>query len=386
MKQKAPAGAVDGTINGAQEAILEILVKHKVGTEATIMRVAQLTVWILLAFSSACTRSSVEEIVFRSGPFTVVGDLSMPGGTGPHPVVVFVHGDGPNNRTSGVTYPPIMERMLRAGYATLAWDKPGTGKSTGQIDRERVIEQRAEIVLDAIRFLKTRPDIDPARTGLWGISQAGYVIPRVLEQSDEIAFVIAVSCAGAPGVEQGIYLLAAQMVCAGYPKDSIEQLREQIRAFTMAETYQEYMRHKAPLAATPAFRALARFGQRVEVTPEEDWHPADRARVYYGYDPMDVIRGTSMPILAVFGERDTQVDPAQGAEAWREALAHAGNPRSRVKVFPGTDHNIIRCETGCIAERDARSAVAWRDYPREYLDLIESWLTELAEDRKPSGS
>ncbi len=349
------------------------------------MRAPQLAVWMLLVLSLACTHRSVEEIVFRSGPFTVVGDLKLPVGAGPHPVVVFVHGDGPNNRTSGVTYPPIMERMLRAGYATLAWDKPGTGKSTGQIDQNRVIEQRAEMVLDAIRLLKTRSDINHARIGLWGISQAGYVMPRVLERSEDISFMIAISCAGAPGVEQGLYLLAAQMVCAGYPRDSIEQLRKQIRAFTMAETYQEYVRHKAPLAANPAFQALARFGQRIEVAPEEDWHPADRARVYYGYDPMDVIRGTSIPILAVFGERDTQVDPVQGAEAWRQALTHTGNPYSRVKVFPGTDHNIIRCETGCIAERENRSAAGWRNYPREYLDLIETWLTGLAADREPSG-
>ncbi|MFH1572632.1 MAG: prolyl oligopeptidase family serine peptidase, partial [Acidobacteriota bacterium] len=259
------------------------------------------------------------------------------------------------------------------------------GESTGQIDRSRVIEQRAEIVLDAIRLLKARSDIDPARIGLWGISQAGYVMPRVLERSDDVAFMIAISCAGAPGVEQGIQLLAAQMVCAGYPRESIEQLREQIRTFTMAETYQEYVRHKAPLAATPAFRALERFGQRIEVTAEEHWHPADRARVYYGYDPMEVIRCTSIPILAVFGERDTQVDPVQGAEAWREALAHAGNRHSRVRVFPGTDHNIIRSETGCIDEREARSEAGWRNYPGEYLDLLETWLTDLAGDRKPSG-
>ena len=41
----------------------------------------------------------------------------------------------------------LMERMLAAGYATFAWDKPGTGKSTGRIDGSRVTEQRARIDL-----------------------------------------------------------------------------------------------------------------------------------------------------------------------------------------------------------------------------------------------
>ena len=81
---------------------------------------------------SCAGQARTEEITFRSGPFTLVGDLQLPPGNGPFPAVVFVHGDGPNNRTSGVTYPPIMERMLRAGYATFAWDKPGTGESSGR--------------------------------------------------------------------------------------------------------------------------------------------------------------------------------------------------------------------------------------------------------------
>jgi pimeloyl-ACP methyl ester carboxylesterase len=340
---------------------------------------------LLLVTACSCAQHQSEEIVFHSGPFKIVGELRRPEGTGPHFVVVFVHGDGPNNRTSGVTYPPIMERMLRVGYATLAWDKPGTGESTGRIDRSRVVEQRARIVLDAVEFLEGRPEIDAGRIGLWGISQAGYVMPRVLEQSEEITFMIAISCAGGPGVEQGIYLLASQMICAGYPAEDAEQLEQEIRAFTMAETYEEYVRYKAPLVETPAFQDLARFGQRVEVTPEEDWHPPDPQREYYAFDPMTVVERTTIPILAVFGGRDTQVDPVQGAAAYREALGKAGNPHSRVELIPGTDHNILVTETGCIAERERRSAAGWKNYPPEYLDLIEEWLTGLTSRPSTAG-
>ena len=60
-----------------------------------------------------------------------------------------------------------------------------------------------------------------------------------------------------------------------------------------------------------------------------------------------------------------------------EALARAGNPHSQVYVFPATDHNILLTETGCIEERENRSAQGWRDYPSEYLALIEAWLTNL---------
>ena len=131
--------------------------------------------------------SRTEEVVFYSGAFKIVGDLRLPEGRGPHPVVVFVHGDGPNDRVSGGTYLPIMARMEKAGYATFAWDKPGTGESSGQINRSHLVAQRAQIVVDAINVLAAHEDIDSRRIGLWGISQAGYVMPRVLTMREDIA-------------------------------------------------------------------------------------------------------------------------------------------------------------------------------------------------------
>ena len=117
-----------------------------------------------LLFAASCSKqpqqTKTEEIVFHSESFKNVGDLRLPAGRDPHPVVVFIHGDGLKDRTAGGTYPPIMARMESAGYATFAWDKPETDESTGQIDRSRLGEQRAQIVLDAIEVLKARSDID----------------------------------------------------------------------------------------------------------------------------------------------------------------------------------------------------------------------------------
>jgi pimeloyl-ACP methyl ester carboxylesterase len=329
---------------------------------------------LMFAVVSCSGQYSKEEITFHSGSFTVVGDLRLPEGSGPFPVVVFVHGDGPNDRTSGVTYPPIMEGMLRAGYATFAWDKPGTGESTGEIDRSRLQHQRAQIVLDAIQLVQQRTDIDPDGIGMWGISQAGYVMPRVLAKSDHIAFMIAVSCPGVPGVDQGSYLVTAQAVCAGLPEEDRQEVERVFSALERARTYEEYVGNKKAMADYPALESLAKLGVRMDVRPREEWHADDLEGDYF-WNPMQVIETITIPVLAFFGEKDTQIDPVQGAKAYREALRHGGNPHSRVELIPGTDHNIILSETGCMAERDRRSREGWRNYPPAYLDLIEEWLT-----------
>jgi pimeloyl-ACP methyl ester carboxylesterase len=335
---------------------------------------------IVLLLITSCSRQSqpsrIEEIVFHSGVFKVVGDLRLPEGSGPHPVVIFIHGDGPNSRTAGGTYPPIMERMERVGYATFAWDKPGTGESTGQIDPSYVIDQRVQIVLDAIEVLKTRSDIDPKRIGLWGISQAGYVMPHVLTMSEDIAFMIAVSCPGMAGVDQGAYLVSAQAVCAGIPKQEAEQMRRLLSEAERVQTYAEYVRYKELLDASPGIGSASIFGYKMGVRPEEEWHVHNPDSEYF-WNPMKVIEQVKIPVLAFFGELDTQVDPLQGVQAYKEALMRAGNPNFRVELIAGTDHNIILSETGCLDEREQRSRDEWTNYAPEYLDTLEEWLREL---------
>jgi pimeloyl-ACP methyl ester carboxylesterase len=331
---------------------------------------------VVTACAGQAQQPRTEEIVFESGSFRIVGDLRLPGGTGPYPVAVFVHGDGPNDRTSGVTYPPIMERMERAGYATFAWDKPGTGESTGEIDGNRLGEQRAQIVLEAIDILKAHPDIDSKQIGLWGISQAGYVMPRVLSASEDIAFMVAVSCPGMAGVDQGAYLVSAQAKCAGVPQEEAKQMRRLLSEIERVQTHDEYVQYKELLDALPGMDSAAMFGYKTGVSPEEEWHEPNLQGEYF-WNPIDVIEHTTIPVLALFGENDTQVDPVQGAEAYREALERAGNPNFRVELVPGTDHNIILSETGCLAERAERSRSEWTNYAPEYLDMLEAWLREL---------
>jgi pimeloyl-ACP methyl ester carboxylesterase len=332
---------------------------------------------MLLTFLLGCAHPQLtEEIVFYSGPFKLVGNLTLPEGRGPHPLVIFVHGDGSNDRTAGGTYLPIMERMLNAGYAIFAWDKPGTGQSTGEIDRNQLIEQRSQIVLKAISVMTEHPEIDSTRIGMWGISQAGYIMPAVLSRNDNIAFMIAVSCPGEAGVEQGAYLISAQAICAGLPSEDAKQVEDLLSAIERAQTYKEYKDLISHLDDYWILSSLDVLGFSPEIKPQAEWHVPNLQGDYFR-DPMQIIEQTTIPILAFFGSQDTQVDPIQGADAYRAALQRAGHPFSRVVLIQNVDHNIVVSETGCLVERKWRSSKEWLNYPPEYLDMLEEWLEGL---------
>ena len=361
----------------------------------------------LILILPACARQSqparIEEISFQSGSFNLVGDLRLPAGTGPFPVVLFVHGDAEGaDRTMFGMYLPIMERMLRAGYAVFSWDNPGAGESTGKTDRWQITQQQAQIVTDAISVMKAYPGIDPRRIGLWGVSMAGYVMPRVLMVSDDVAFMICQSCGSMSGEDESVFRTVAQGYCGEVPEEAAGQeeflLAELDEARTF-DTYEGYLRYREVL---DELAALGSVTVPHPVASEAVWL-ANNPDYEFSWSPLDVIAQVRFPVLAIWGERDTKVDPIQAVHAYRDALEQAGNPNYRVEVFPGVDHILAPSETGCIFEEaqtvervaeeqgftfkdlnalDPQDPVlltlgsAW-PYAPGYLDLIEEWLRGL---------
>jgi uncharacterized protein len=277
----------------------------------------------------------------------VVGDLRLPDGEGPFPVVLFVHGDGPADRTGQFTYLPIMERMLQAGFATFAWDKPGTGESTGELGEPNLRHKRAQILLDAIELMKSRPEIDPTRIGVWGISQAGYVIPIALTQTEDIAFVICVSCPGESGFDQMVYQTMAFGLCEDMPKEKLaerDRLLKELDQNRSYETYAGYLAYRKSMADLAALVPVSL--DNWPVTSEETWqaNPIEDEGVW---NPVPVFSQAKIPVLAIFGGQDRQLDPLQAAFVYRKALSEAGNPKNQVEVFPNADHLMLTSKTGC---------------------------------------
>lgn len=109
---------------------------------------------------------------------------------------------------------------------------------------------------------------------------------------------------------------------------------------------------------------------------ETNWKPHSPEDEGF-FDPIPIIEKVTIPVLAFFGEKDTQVDPIQGVDAYKKALTKAGNTNFRVELIPGADHNIILSKTGSMEERSRRSAKGWQNYAPEYLKIMEDWLRKL---------
>ena len=287
-------------------------------------------------------RPRVEEITFQSGEFTLVGDLVLPDGDGPFPVILDVPGSQPGERGT-----IIWKLFEEAGYASFSWDSPGYGESTGHYD-DTVIEQRTQILLAAIQAMKAHPDIDLDWIGLFGGSQGGYVMPRAMLASDDIAFMICFSCPGLPGSDQTAYQIVLMSLCDGAPENAMEQITPLLAELQKAaefDDYAGYVRYHEILAAV-AELAQVDMGNR-PVMSEETWRENATANAQRQWNPVWALRGTHIPILSIIGSRDRNMDPFQAAYAWRQALAQNGNPHSRLEVFAEADHNMLNTAHGC---------------------------------------
>ena len=115
--------------------------------------------------------ASMEEIRIQSHGATMNGLMYLPGGPGPHPVVVFLHGYPGNERNLD-----LAQVVRRAGYAALYFDYRGAFGSGGAFTFAHTLEDVAS-ALAWIRARKTaaKYNLDPTRIAVFGHSFGGWL-------------------------------------------------------------------------------------------------------------------------------------------------------------------------------------------------------------------
>ena len=129
-----------------------------------------------------------EPVSFSNGDVRLAGRLLKPAGRGLFPAVVIVPGSVPATRD---TYDLWAFFFASRGFAVLTYDKRGVGESGGHYVKTATEQNLVALAGDALAgvdWLRTRPEIDPARIGLSGGSQAGFTIPLAASESSAVAF------------------------------------------------------------------------------------------------------------------------------------------------------------------------------------------------------
>ena len=240
---------------------------------------------------------------FRSGNAWLAGTLTLPLGPGPHPAIAFAHGAGAMPRSVLGHWVAFFARI---GIATLAPDKRGIGQSRGTYPGEgasaQSIDQYARDVEAAARFLAAQPDIDRARIGVSGLSQAGWIIPLAASREAAIRFLVMLV---PPTISQGQTDFWASTTAHGAsPPPSYPALEDEVRRMPPS-----------------------------------------------GFDPMPSIRQLTIPALWLFGGKDRTVPTRVCLEALDPVAREPGRDFTAV-VFPNGSHALVETADGRPEETD----------------------------------
>jgi uncharacterized protein len=302
-----------------------------------------------------------------SGDVSLAGTLLIPQGSGPHPAVLFLHGSGPQTRDSPHRF--LADFFARRGFASLIYDKRGTGASTG-VPWERSGDRFDDLAADAlagVRMLSRRPEINPRQIGLWGHSQGAWLAPLAASRSQQVAFVILLSGGGVTPAEQELYDDEVKLRDHGFSEAQVAEALALLKgADDYARTGAGWDRFQAALQAArgkPWFPEIDRFPLLLPeaAPPWRGW------RAILDFDPRPVLRRLRVPVLAIYGESDQLTPARESVRRVAMALKTGGNRDVTIRILPGADHGLwVAPKPGARWDWD-RPAPGW-------LDGMVDWL------------
>ena len=265
-----------------------------------------------------------EEVTFTNGNITLAGTLSMPNTGSRFPAVVLVHGTGNHDRDENIFgHKPFLllaDELCRNGFAVLRYDKRGAGASSPGSPEDTNV-QLAEDALAALRYLKTRPEVNAEQVGILGHSEGGSIaIMNAAAHPDEVAFIISMAGPAINGVDMMVEQNRLLMLTQGYemPAAVAQQLKEM---FTLVATSEDI----------PALRETLKNQMLPQTQIEQLTSPAYRRLLQY--DPAKDLQRVKCPMLAINGTLDFQVSCDMNLSAIEKLVPHA-----TVKRYEGLNH------------------------------------------------
>lgn len=122
------------------------------------------------------------EIPLESGTMSAL--YTRAEGEGPHPVVVYCN--GLDSCKELLYWSRLPEALARRGISTLCVDQPGTGEAL-RLQGLPVDPHSEHWASKAVDWLETRPEVDPKRIGMTGISLGGHFAPRAVAYEPRFA-------------------------------------------------------------------------------------------------------------------------------------------------------------------------------------------------------
>ncbi len=232
------------------------------------------------------------------GEHPLNGTLTLPDGGLRVPAVAIASGSGPLDRDSNHRRArfdvarQLAHALAAGGLASLRYDKRGVGESPGDW-RTAGLYDNVDDLGRAHDALAARPEVDPRRILLAGHSEGAILATALAARGVPASGIVLLSMSATRGEE--LLRWQARAIAPTLPAPA----RALLRLFRVDLEKKVAANHERIKATTTD---LARIGG---AKLNARWH-----REFMAHDPLEDLRRLVVPVLAVTGEKDLQVDPA----------------------------------------------------------------------------
>ncbi|MDB4923417.1 alpha/beta fold hydrolase [Mucilaginibacter sp.] len=314
--------------------------------------------------------------------------FTRPNGSGKYPAVIIISGSGTQDRNGTIfghkLYWVLADYLTKNGIAVLRVDDRGAGKSSlGNNIKDVTSLDFSYDVEASLNYLETRADVNIKHIGLIGHSEGGIIAPMVAARRKDVSFIV---LWGGPAVGGAVTI--TEQYAYAFKSGGLDTVA--INAFK-----QLHLGILKLFASSPNVDSLDK-----QITPVfENWKKAQTPktldelhakdvdikdvykqynslynipwmRFFIAYDPENDLSKVKCSLLAINGEKDTQVDAASNLSLIKKILTKNGNKDFEVKALPGLNHLLQTAATGDLSEyekiEETMSPVA--------MKIISDWI------------
>jgi hypothetical protein len=283
---------------------------------------------------------------------TLGGTLLLPAGTGPFPAVVLLPGRGAGGQEQGAAD----ARMFAShGIAAYAYDKRGTGLSTGDWRRSLNPSDEVGDAVAAVAAVRRQPGVDPSRVGVWGVGQGAWLAPFVGEHAD-VAFLILLNTSAAPLGQEEVWRAGDAVRAKGYSPTAADAAMRGVRLL---------------VSTRPVLAALLPPNQLGFLRDDPSSTPAD------------ALKQAKAPTLLVYDDLNPNGPGVKPTVALLDAAQSRDQPLDHISVLGRTDRGQEGAGTG--GDPGTARANARRAADPLYRSVVVGWTTTVVRSLAPAS-
>lgn len=326
-----------------------------------------------------------KEMTIKKDSVTIGGTLTWPKDTKSSHLVIMIFGSGQQDRDGTMTpvtnfkpYATLAGSLSTNGIATFRYDDRGVGKSTGNFGNA-TLDMLTSDVEAIINELKAMPEHNFEQIILFGHSQGGMVAGELAAEYSGIDKVILMASPGVSFKEVLRFQVKQIFESAGIP-DSLTSVEIKARERLMKALYknknveqakahyQEQLRDRIDILSPPDNNTKNPDSiVKKEVTSLISAYSTPQMQSLLFYDPADDLHRLDIPVLVLFGDKDTQVTIEMNKAPIKQALESAG-VSYQIKTFEDANHLFQEAKTGKMQE--------YGKLKKQFVDSFTSTIAE----------